>query len=184
MEPRQLPRSPQMAALSVDAAVDGAAAQAISGEGAAPTPTTDYPRIRDTLLHHSAHPFDFAKIETELMGDRWVGAELAEDPGPDVPTPPRWLASEPDDASLARVRWRYKLRTYERFDLNDIINRPHPMFEVLQNSMRPLVLGMTYSFDSDVLHFAFLVESAAVENGHGSKAVQHGERQQFAGGLG
>ena len=77
------------------------------------------------------------------MGDRWVGAPLADDPGADVPTPPRWLASEPDDAALGRVRWRYKLKTYERFDLDNILDHPHPMFEVLQRCMRPLVLGMT-----------------------------------------
>ena len=77
------------------------------------------------------------------MGDRWVGAELAEDPGADVPTPPRWLASEPDDAELARVRWRYRTKTYERFDLDNILDYPHPMFEVLQRVIQPLVLGMT-----------------------------------------
>jgi hypothetical protein len=109
-----------------------------------PTPTTIYPRLRDTILPNSPHPFDFAALESELMGDRWVGADLADDPGAHVPTPARWLAAEPDDPELARQRWRYKLKTYERFDLNDLLDRPHPMFEVLQKCIRPLVLGMTH----------------------------------------
>ena len=147
------------AAAPAEAAISdtGKNGNASSNEGALPTPplkeaTTRYPRIRDTLLVASENSFCFEEIEAELTGsgDPWDGAPLVDDPGDDVPTPPKWLASEPDNPKLARIRWRYTQMVYKRFDLNTILERPHPMFEVIQKYTKVLYLGVSRDKKSSV----------------------------------
>jgi hypothetical protein len=49
-------------------------------------------------------------------------------------TPQRWLNCEPDDAILARKRWQYTTKFRKTFGFNDILNRPHRLYDVIKKN--------------------------------------------------
>ena len=51
-----------------------------------------------------------------------------------VETPQRWLNCEKENPSLARKRWAYTTKFRKTFGFNDILNRPHPMYDVIKKN--------------------------------------------------
>ena len=97
--------------------------------------TGEIARHNEQKMEEAKGEWDFERM-MNMLGNKassnLENPELLEDVPPEKETPQRFLNAEKDDPALARLRWRHTTWFRKKFGYNSVLDKPHPLFDVIK----------------------------------------------------
>jgi hypothetical protein len=102
------------------------------------------------LLHAPKWDLERMKSILEYRRKDWENHKYQVEVDDSVPTPLRFINSEKGNPSLARSRWLHTMWYKEEFGLNDLLNIPHPLFDIIDKYYPMAFFGLTSDNKSSI----------------------------------